>query len=254
MSPQETQALQDFLNQLTQVRGIAKDAQAEAMIAAAVAQQPDAAYLLVQRALLMEQALKTSQAQVAQLQSQVQSLQAGAGRSSGFLDGNAWGNAPAAAARPAVAPAAAAPAYNPAYNPAYAPAAPVAAAPAPAPSSGFFGGGMGSVLGSVAATAAGVAGGAFLFQGIEHLFNGGSGSGWAHQNGLSAPVETIENTTVNNYYGSDGDNKSDLAGNDRFSDNSNASDNSDNFGSNSDLADLSNFDLDDSGGYDDSLV
>jgi len=110
---------------------------------------------------------------------------------------------------------------------------------------------MGSVLGSVAATAAGVAGGAFLYQGIEHMFNGNSGAGLARQNGLSAPVENIENTTVNNYYGSDGERKSDLASNASGSDSSN--DSSD-FGSSSDLADLSNFDLDDSGGYDDSLV
>lgn len=248
MSPQETQALQDFLQQLTQVQGISKDAQADAMIQAAVARQPDAAYLLVQRALLMEQALNATKAQVAALQNQVQSLQAnaaGGARSSGFLDGNAWGNAPAAAS---ARPQPAAPAYMPAPAQPY--AAPQQAAPAyqaapqAAPSSGFFGGGMGSMLGTVAATAAGVAGGAFLYQGIEHLFNGNSGSGLAHQNGLSAPVENIENTTVNNYYGSDGDRKSDFASNDSGSDS----------GSSSDLADLSNFDVDDGGGYDDTLV
>ncbi|WP_413628918.1 DUF2076 domain-containing protein [Herbaspirillum frisingense] len=252
MNPQETQALQDFLQQLTQVRGITKDAQADAMIAQAVAQQPDAAYLLVQRALLMEQALNASKAQVSALQAQVQALQAGGAREPGFLDGNAWGHAPSGA-RPQAAPASAYPpayATAPAPAPAYASPAPAPAyqaAPTPAPSSGFFGGGMGSVLGSVAATAAGVAGGAFLYQGIEHMFNGNSGAGLARQNGLSAPVENIENTTVNNYYGSDGERKSDLA--------SNASGNdSSDFGSSSDLADLSNFDLDDSGGYDDSLV
>lgn len=241
MSPQETQALQDFLQQLTQVQGISKDAQADAMIQAAVARQPDAAYLLVQRALLMEQALNATKAQVAALQSQVQSLQAGAaggGREPGFLDGNAWGHAPAAARAQAAAPA-----YVPAAAPAYAAPAPAAPAyqAAPAQPSGFFGGGMGSMLGTVAATAAGVAGGAFLYQGIEHLFNGSGGSGFAHQNGLSAPVENIENTTVNNYYGSDGDRQSAFASNDNGSDS----------GSSSDLADLSNFDLDDSGGYDD---
>lgn len=256
MNPQETQALQDFLQQLTQVRGITKDAQADAMIAQAVAQQPDAAYLLVQRALLMEQALNASKAQVSALQAQVQALQAGGAREPGFLDGNAWGHAPSGA-RPQAAPASAS-AYPPAYAAAPAPA-PAHAAPAPAPayqaapapSSGFFGGGMGSVLGSVAATAAGVAGGAFLYQGIEHMFNGNSGAGLARQNGLSAPVENIENTTVNNYYGSDGERKSDLASSANGGDSSN--DSSD-FGSSSDLADLSNFDLDDSGGYDDSLV
>jgi uncharacterized protein len=239
MSPQETQTLQDFLYQLTQVRGIAKDAQAEAMIAAAVAQQPDAAYLLVQRALLMEQALTASKGQVAALQAQLQAVQQGA-QSPGFLDGNAWGHAPAAPMRP-----------NPASNfpPAYAPA-PQLAQPAPqyqaapAQSPGFFGGGMGSMLGMVAATAAGVAGGAFLFQGIEHLMNGNGGAGTMHQNGLSSPVENVENTTVNNYYGSDADKSSGLAGRDG----------GDQAGSGNELSDLANFDLDDGGGYDDSTA
>ncbi|WP_050478243.1 DUF2076 family protein [Herbaspirillum rhizosphaerae] len=241
MSPQETQALQDFLNQLIQVRGIGKDAQADAMIAAAVARQPDAAYLLVQRALLMDQALATSKAQVASLQSQLQALQSGAAPAHGFLDSNAWGNAPAASLRSNPAPA-----YAPTYTPAPAPAAPPYQA-APAPSPGFFGGGMGGMLGTVAATAAGVAGGAFLFQGIEHLMNGGSGSGLMHQNGLSTPVENIENTTVNNYYGSDADKGRTPDRADSGSDSA----------SGSDLADLSNIDLDDSsdgGGYDDSMA
>ncbi|WP_343722065.1 DUF2076 domain-containing protein [Herbaspirillum seropedicae] len=243
MSPQETQALQDFLQQLTEVRGISKDPQADAMIAAAVARQPDAAYLLVQRALLVEQALNAAKAQVAALQSQVQALQAGGAREPGFLDGNAWGRAATASRPQAYGSAAPATPAAPAYAAPAAPAYQVAPAPAPAPSSGFFGGGMGSMLGTVAATAAGVAGGAFLYQGIEHLFNGNGGSGFAHQNGLSAPVENIENTTVNNYYGSDADRSSDQA----------SSDGND-FGSSNDLADLGNVDLDDSGGYDDSLV
>ncbi len=243
MSPQETQALQDFLDQLTQVRGIAKDAQADAMIATAVARQPDAAYLLVQRALLMDQALATSKAQIASLQSQVQALQSSAAPARSFLDSNAWGNAPAGAWRSDPAPA---------YASGNAPApAPVQTTPqyqaAPAPSSGFFGGGMGSMLGTVAATAAGVAGGAFLYQGIEHLMNGGNGSGLAHQNGLSTPVENVENTTVNNYYG---DNADKGRVQDRDDSGSEAA-------SGSDLADLSNIDLDDSsdgGGYDDSMA
>jgi len=245
MSPQETQALQDFLNQLIQVRGIGKDPQADAMINTAVAQQPDAAYLLVQRALLMDQALTASKAQIASLQSQVQALQAGAPPVRGFLDGNAWGNTPAASVRSDPAPA---PPYVPGYAPAPAQLAPQYQA-APAPSTGFFGGGMGSMLGTVAATAAGVAGGAFLFQGIEHMMNSGSGAGLLHQNGLNTPVENVENTTVNNYYGGDADKG-------RVQD---RADSGSETASGNDLADLSNIDLDGSGdsgsgGYDDSIV
>lgn len=190
MSPQETQVLQDFLNQLTQARGIAKDPQADALIASAVAQQPDAAYLLVQRALLMDQALNAAKAQVATLQSQLQAAQP---VSRGFLDSaNAWGNSPVAAPRPVAAPMMAS---------APAPYQPPTQAPAPTAAPGFFGGGVGNVLGTVAATAAGVAGGAFLFQGIEHMMGHNSGTGFlGQQPGMAAPAG---NTTINNYYGDD---------------------------------------------------
>jgi uncharacterized protein len=193
MSPQETQSLQDFLNQLIQARGIAKDSQADALIASAIAQQPDAAYLLVQRALLMEQALNAAKTQIASLQNQLQATQAAPAR--GFLDPNAWGSTPAAASRPAATPMMA-----------NAPApmqTPVMQSPPPAASPGFFGGGVGSVLGTVAATAAGVAGGAFLFQGIEHLMHPNAGSGFMNQPGMAPTVAPVENTTVNNYYGGD---------------------------------------------------
>ncbi|KAF3997852.1 DUF2076 domain-containing protein [Glaciimonas immobilis] len=196
MTPQESQPLQDFLNQLIQVRGIAKDPQADALINNAVAQQPDAAYLLVQRALLIDQALTTAKAQIATLQRQIQTLQTQPSPSTGFLDANAWGNTaatPAAplASRPA-APMMAAPAQ------AYAPPMQNAAS---APSPGFFGGGAGGMLGTVAATAAGVAGGAFLFQGIEHLMHPNSGAGFMNQAGMSPSAAPVENSTVNNYYG-----------------------------------------------------
>ena len=49
MTAKESQMLQDFLTQLTQANGIAKDPEADALINAAVSRQPDAAYLLVQR-------------------------------------------------------------------------------------------------------------------------------------------------------------------------------------------------------------
>ena len=189
MSPQETQVLQEFLSQLTQVRGTAKDPQADALIASAVAQQPDAAYLLVQRALMMDQALNAAKAQIATLQIQLQAAQP---VSRGFLDSaNAWGNSVMAAPRPAAAPmmASAPVSYQPPMQ-----------APAPTAAPSFFGGGIGSALGTVAATAAGVAGGAFLFQGIEHMMGHNSGAGFLAQQPGMAPVE---NTTVNNYYGND---------------------------------------------------
>jgi len=199
MSPQEAQILQDFLNQLTQVKGTAKDPQADTLIANAVGQQPDAAYLLVQRALLMDQALNAAKMQITSLQNQLQALQP---PSRGFLDPNAWGNSAVAAARPAASPQMASLPVNPPASSIQAPAA------VPTAASGFLGGGLGSVLGTVAATAAGVAGGAFLFQGIEHLMGHNSGAGLGanflgQQSGASSLASPVENTTINNYFGDD---------------------------------------------------
>src|SRR5574343_1668522 len=88
MNSQERNQLSQFLSQLNEVRLQQKDAEAEALIRDAVAKQPDAAYLLVQRALLQDQALAAAKAQIADLQNQ---LQAGAGsQRSGFLSNNPW--------------------------------------------------------------------------------------------------------------------------------------------------------------------
>ena len=74
MTPQDMQALETFLSQLVQARADGKDPQAAAMIADAAARQPDAAYLLVQRAMLLDRALVNAQAQIASLQQQVQQM------------------------------------------------------------------------------------------------------------------------------------------------------------------------------------
>lgn len=191
MNIQEIQSLENFLNQLVQARGVAKDPQADSLIAGAVAQQPDAAYLLVQRALLMERALNVAKAQVASLQNQLQAAQSQPTR--GFLDAEAWGNTPAAAPRPTLSAPAASTYMQPAPMQ---PQAPVA-------SPGVFSGGLGGTLGTVAATAAGVAGGAFLFQGIEHMMHPSGGNGFMNQSGMASFTPPVENTTVNNFYGAD---------------------------------------------------
>jgi hypothetical protein len=167
MSPQDSQMLHDFLSQLIQARGIQKDPEADALIQRAVAQQPDAAYLLVQRALLLEQALNNAKDRIASLESQVRSGQQGDGGK--FLDANSWGNSgrtPPAQSyqRDTQQPYQSQPQNQPQYQqPQY----------QSAPSSGFLRGGFGGfggTLGSIAATAAGVAAGGFLFQGLENMF------------------------------------------------------------------------------------
>jgi hypothetical protein len=165
MSPQDTQMLQDFLSQLVQARGIQKDQEADALIQRAVAQQPDAAYLLVQRALLVGQALENAKSRIATLESQLQAQGGQQGGGGGrFLDADSWGNS--GGSRPA------AQGYvsetQPQYQSSQYPPQPQYQS---APRSGFLSGGFGSALGSVAATAAGVAAGGFLFQGLENMFH-----------------------------------------------------------------------------------
>ncbi len=188
MNSEERRLLSEFLDQLTQVKGMAKDPDADALIAQAVAKQPDAHYLLVQKALLQEQALNGARARIADLQSQLEQAKSrpAPARSGGFLGGgDPW--ASSAPPRPAAAPASA-------WAPAAAPAG-------SSPMAGF--------LGTAAATAAGIAGGAFLFQGIESLLgHHGSGSGLLDSAGLDS--DRVENVTINEYYGTD-DNDSDDA-------------------------------------------
>ena len=198
MSPQEQQALETFLAHLTQARAGAKDPQAEARILEAVARQPDAAYLLVQRAMLLDHALASAQAQITTLQNQLQAAQAG--RSTSFMDSaNNWGShANSAAPNPGFAPQQAAPMQMPPQ------ARPAQQAPAQPVRSGFLSGGLGSTLGSVATTAAAVAGGALLFQGIENLFHHNSGGGgfFGQQPLMGGTTETV----INNYYDGDSGN------------------------------------------------
>lgn len=188
MTPQEREQLTQFLKQLGEARIGGRDAEADTLIREAVAKQPDAAYLLVQRAMLVEQALNVAKSQIAQLQSQLQAQPPAAGRSTGFLGGgNPW--APAVDGGAGAGVPGAGNYQMPrggAFN----------AAPA-APASG---GGVGSFLGNVATTAAGVVAGGFLFQGLESLLgHHGGGTPW----GGGTPAETVsEQTTINNYYDS----------------------------------------------------
>lgn len=212
MDNNERQLLAQFLDQLVQARGIAKDPDADAMIRNANAQQPDAAYLLVQKALLQDQALKNAKVQIDQLQAEINNLrsqlsssstQAASAGTPSFFGGASFmggGNSAPRPTVPAPAPAYAAPA------PGYPPMAPQAAAPASSPWGGF--------LASAATTAAGVAGGAFLFEGISSLMGGHHSSGdhgggfLSSNNGYdNLPQQNVENVTVNNYYeGSASDN------------------------------------------------
>jgi hypothetical protein len=176
MTPEERTLMTNFLRDLSQARGGSKDPEADAMIGQAMAASPDAAYLLVQHAILSDQALHAAQARIAELE-----RQAPAAPAPSFL-GGPWGGSPGAQVSP--------PQYV--QPQAYAPQA-----YAPPPASPFStGGGLGSFLRSAGTTAAGVVGGEMLFEGLSGLFGGhhGFGGGWG--GGYGAPVE---NVTINEY-------------------------------------------------------
>ncbi|MFM9968700.1 MAG: DUF2076 domain-containing protein [Burkholderiales bacterium] len=179
MTPQERELLTTFLQQMTQAQAGQKDPEAENLIRDAAARQPDALYLLTQRALGLDFAMQNAQAQIAQLQSELDQLRQPA-RPSFLADANAWGrSAQSATPRPA---------SNMVPNADLAPLAPLGTntlqrnapqgmqaaqtmqpAQAMRPAASSWGGA--GILGTVAATAAGVAGGALLYQGISSMMH-----------------------------------------------------------------------------------
>lgn len=184
MTNEEKRLLSEFLNQLSNIRGVTRHPEADSLIRKAASAQPDALYLLVQKALLQDQALSAAKAQISRLQQQLDranSQPIGASQA-GFLNSDPWASP---RAQHSSAPASVAPREVSAAMP----------AGAASPWGGF--------LGAAATTAAGVAGGAFLFHGIESLMDhhdhGRGYSEAAFDEGEHAP----ENVTINQYYGNE---------------------------------------------------
>ncbi|MGZ6019079.1 MAG: DUF2076 family protein [Phenylobacterium sp.] len=172
MTPDERSILQSFLADLGRTPNVTKDPEAEAMIQDAVRANPDAAYLLVQHAILADQALHAAQAQLA-------------------------GRAPSSFLSPASTSVPATPTVAPADAPAMAPTnvwgerggmgggsgdAPYGGGGYGGPWAGQGGGpiqsspfaansGLGGFLRGAGQMAVGVAAGDFLFQGIENIFS-----------------------------------------------------------------------------------
>jgi hypothetical protein len=174
MNSEERSLLQQFLGDLVATRGAIKDPEADGMINDALRRNPDGAYVLVQHAVMSDQALHAAQAQIADLQDQLRQVSPQT-QSGGFLPRSGpWSGG----AQPQQ--------------------------PGGFMGSGPFnsGGGLGSFLRNAGTTAAGVVGGSLLFEGLAGLFGGhgggfggfGGGGGWGGQ-----PTEV-----VNNYY-EDGD-------------------------------------------------
>jgi hypothetical protein len=147
VTPDERTILTRFLDDLARTPNVTKDAEADAMIAEAVRRNPDAVYLLVQHAILADQALHAAQAQLA-----------------------AQGGGSFLTPQPAPAPAAPQPAASPWGGGQGGPwagqgGAPVQSSPFAADS------GLGGFLRGAGQMAVGVAAGDFLFQGIENIFS-----------------------------------------------------------------------------------
>ena len=134
MTPDERSILQAFLSDLSRAPNITKDPEADAMIQNAVRSNPNALYLLVQHAILSDQALHAAQAQLAAQ---------GGGQSSTFL-----------------------PTSPPQYAGPWAGNSGALLQSSPFSSNG----GLGGFLRQAGTMAAGVAAGDFLFEGIENIF------------------------------------------------------------------------------------
>ena len=178
MNPQEKAQLEQFLQQLKSTQAGTKDSDANALIAESIKQQPDASYLLVQRAMGLEMALQVAQKQMAEMQAQIDQANQANKPSSGFLSGiNSWGRAAPTATQSA-------PANTMAARPAAGAAQPSA-----------WGSGM---LGAIATTAVGVVAGSLLYQGIQSMMGHNAapdaGNGLGHSN---APTDSGQQVAQN---------------------------------------------------------
>src|SRR5476649_1608355 len=157
MQDQERDLIEGLFGRLKEYESQQRDPEAERLIAGLVAAQPGAPYLLTQTVLVQEQALKSAQARIDDLEAKAK-----AAPPPSFL-GTAprvgpWGSAPGAA--------------------------PVSAAPTAPPQQApqqMMGGG-GGFLRSALTTAAGVAGGALLFEGIRNMMGGHNAGPWTTNN------------------------------------------------------------------------
>ncbi len=191
MTPQERDLLDRFLSDLAQARPGPKDAEAAGRIDQTLRANPDAAYVLVQHAILADQSL-------AQAQARLQELEARAGgqppsQGGGFLGGGQQGGY---GRQGGYAPAQGGYGQAGGYPPAATSVPPAGGGmfgggSAPGPFSG--GGGLGGFLRSAGTAAAGVAGGAFLFEGLSGMFGGRHGGGFGGGGG----------ETIINEYGDD---------------------------------------------------
>ena len=194
MTPEERQMLAQLVTRIKSAPTQDHDPEADQEIRGLTLARPDATYILTQTVLMQDFALRNAQAQIADLQRQLQTAQSQPRASGSFLGGLFGGAQPQPQAAPTAGPWGQAQPQPAAYaSPAYAPVV-----MQPSQTSGF--------LRSAATTAAGIAGGALLFEGIQSLFSHpgyggfvepmGMGGGWG--GGGFGPRESVSETIINN--------------------------------------------------------
>lgn len=183
MTPDEKQLIQDFFARLAQQSAAGKDRAAETLIVQELRRNPDAAYMLVQTALVYEHQMGELEDRISDLEQQLQDVnqnaRTGAGGGS-FLGGRLGQSRSVAqesgAGYARVRPGVLNDADNGGVQPGTGRASPwspqqtAAQQPAPAAQGGGF-------FRSAMATAAGVAGGMMLGDGLRGLFGGGQSHG-----------------------------------------------------------------------------
>ncbi len=184
MTLQERELLSGALTKLEQMPVAFKDAEADTMIKEAFLKRPDAPYIVMQNLVMMQEAIKTLQQRVSDLERQQAQQQELAGQNStkgglfaslGNRFGQQQGQAPSQ------------PQQQQPYPPYGQPQAPQQG---------------GSFLKNAAGTALGVAGGMMLFEGLSSLFSHGHeaiGGGMFSGAETMSPTETMPTGDANGY-------------------------------------------------------
>ena len=162
MHPQERDLLVNFLERFQRLPAQTPDTEADALIRQAI-RRPDAAYLLIQQAIVQEIGLQRAEQRIRQLEQELQQARGAVSpqESGGFLGGLFGGGGRTTGGWTDTPP----PPLPQSQSWGQAGAPPVRS-----------GSGFGSFLASAAAAAAGVAGGALLFEGVRSFIDGGSES------------------------------------------------------------------------------
>ena len=198
MTPQERQLIDDLFDRLARLEGSPRDRDAEAAIMEGLRRAPNAAYALVQTALVQDEALKRAHERIQELEGHGPEAQ----QSGGFLDSMRdaiFGQgqppqrgsvpnvrSPDVGGRPVWNTGQAMPqGYGQAPAPGYGqPQGQPYGGPPPVP-----GGGGGSFLGTAAAAAAGVVGGSLLLSSIRGMMGGGGNHQAFGDTGHSGGIE-----------------------------------------------------------------